>query len=174
MSHIETGECVRINKEVLDTVREKKLAFAQKLEKLTGQPVKNNYQSFVSPAPDASSLHSLTPRDDPVPFVLHRSEFPGLPGNSAATRRTETDDDSNDFGQSATDVTDWGKKENLFPDAPAAKRPTADLLKALTAPSGRIKFAQEDPDHPSHVNYNVGRYYCEYSDRYNCPKTGCL
>ncbi|KAK0123757.1 hypothetical protein ONS95_008764 [Cadophora gregata] len=67
----------------------------------------------------------------------------------------------------------WGKK-NLFPDAPAAVAPPADLLSSLninTGPSLSKKvYRMFDPVDPA---FKASKFYVQIIGRWKCPHKGC-
>ncbi|KAF4951798.1 hypothetical protein FSARC_12811 [Fusarium sarcochroum] len=83
-------------------------------------------------------------------------------------------DASSSYGQMTTQKTNhWNKGKNLFPDAPAAQRPTKEQLEQATAPSARAAWDLLSIHNPNHPQFNVGRYYSGYTDKYGCPIAAC-
>ena len=76
-------------------------------------------------------------------------------------------------------VSAWGTVFNrtpasttLFPNAPPAIAPPATLIGNLTtsATSAEPLYAEHDPHNP---NFNVSRYYNDFTHSYKCPHRGC-
>ncbi|KAH6723650.1 hypothetical protein BKA61DRAFT_664372 [Leptodontidium sp. MPI-SDFR-AT-0119] len=66
----------------------------------------------------------------------------------------------------------WGSR-NLFPDAPPAVAPPADLLSSLSisTPATPAKvYKNFDPDDPS---FKANRYYVDVIGKWKCPHQGC-
>ncbi|KAK2677068.1 hypothetical protein RAB80_005808 [Fusarium oxysporum f. sp. vasinfectum] len=147
------------------TMREEKMEFSQALTALTKEPLKNNYGGYMPEnankgLPDATweSTGSI-----PAPFTIEQSQFPSLGESSSTTLQPTKEKKENS----------WNKGKNLFPDAPAAQRPTQEQLKQVTAPSARATFDLMSGLDPKHPNFNVGRFYSEYTQKFNCRMGRC-
>ncbi|KHN95628.1 uncharacterized protein MAM_06469 [Metarhizium album ARSEF 1941] len=168
ISHIERGECIRIDETVLDEMREKKLEFARRLEVLTKEAVKNNYTSFVSPKQSASPRHIWRDAQDPG-FNLTEVEFPGLSNKAGPTTpRSTVDGDHQNEAKTA-----WKGKKTLFPGATPAKTLTESQLNTVATPGPRMAFESMDPDDPDNPAFNAARYYSDVIEQYVCPKVRC-
>lgn len=179
MAHIESGECMRISVEDIEAARQRKQEFPQKLEALTKEPVKSNYAKYMPRSQDDIAVDdefaSWRKQKEQTPAPKFEStDFPELPPhaqNASANAGPLTDN------KSATDQDKppaWSQKENLFPKAGPAQRPTQQQLKEATGPSARQLFEEEDRDHPDHPDFYVARYFCNYAQNYRCPKRGCM
>ncbi|PCD41378.1 hypothetical protein AU210_003933 [Fusarium oxysporum f. sp. radicis-cucumerinum] len=164
VSHVEK-ECLILNTNTIETMREEKMEFSQALTALTKEPLKNNYGGYMPEnankgLPDATweSTGSI-----PAPFTIEQSQFPSLGESSSTTLQPTKEKKENS----------WNKGKNLFPDAPAAQRPTQEQLKQVTAPSARATFDLMSDLDPKHPNFNVGRFYSEYTQKFNCRMGRC-
>lgn len=171
ISHIEKGECIRIDESVLDEMREKKLEFTRQLETLTNEPVKNNYTSYVTQRRIPSPGHAWGDVEDSGSKFTD-VDFPGLPqkGGNAAEQAPKP---SAEGDHQASEGGAWNGKENLFPDAPPAQKPTASQLQAASEPSPRVVFQSMDADDPDNPAFNAARYYSDVIKQYICPKIRC-
>jgi uncharacterized C2H2 Zn-finger protein len=164
VSHVEK-ECLILNTATIETMREEKMEFSQALTAMTQQPLKNNYGSYMPENAD-KGLPTATWESTgsvPAPFTIEQSQFPSLgESSSTALQRTQDNKENN-----------WNKGKNLFPDAPAAQRPTQEQLQQATAPSARTTFNLMNDLDPNHPNFNVARYYSEYTQKFGCRMGRC-
>lgn len=143
MDHIE-NQCTRMDATIITELREKKLEFPRRLEKLTQQPIKSNF---------ANHMPSTKPKDygddvweapkDPDPFKLEETEFPELPTGPQPS------------------------EEAKAPSSESQQTP------APTVPSAIDMYHSENRDDPSHPDFNVARYLNKYSEKYECPNMFC-
>ena len=176
--HIET-DCIRIDISTIEEMREKKMEFSQKLTTLTKATVKSDYRQYMPSAHDFKPSFDTT-SEKPDPFECKQNDFPKLPNEvdssffvgralpgGGVSLRDYPDQSENERPNA------WDKKKNLFPNAPPAQRPSQEQLEAVKTPSARVIFENLDPHDPDHPGFNAGRYYCKYSEKYDCPRVGC-
>lgn len=143
VAHIEYGKCIRLDTGVIEEIREKKLEFPRKLAALTQKPVKNNYENFMPSAGSVDPELGWTTTEDAALFKLSDGDFPAL---SSETKGTILK--TSTLVQKEEGITSGG----------------------LTA---RAIFDAMDPHDPEHPLFNVGRYCCEFTGKFNCPKDRC-
>ncbi|KAF5024024.1 hypothetical protein F66182_3911 [Fusarium sp. NRRL 66182] len=161
MSHIQ-ADCPAIENETIEAQREEKMEFSRNLQAATQQPIKSNYEQYMPPA-STTSGSNWDAESKASSFVLEKDRFPGLRApNTGGQASKENKPPSS-----------WSSGKNLFPDAPAAQRPTQQQLRSATAPSARTTYDLMSIDNPSHPNFNSGRYYCAFTDKFNCPINRC-
>lgn len=173
MGHIEQGDCPRISISSLDEAREKKVEFTRRLAALAQEPNKNDYTRFLPLEQTAeSSKNARSVTQDPG-FTMIQSEFPALSLSGGkdhnATKSTAHSGDCDKPGGPAA----WMEKENLFPHAADARRPSSQQLEAATRPSERTLFESMDPDDPGNPYFDAEKYYSSIIEQYICPKLGC-
>lgn len=83
--------------------------------------------------------------------------------------------DDTDHLKGKQGIKPWASKKNLFPNTPAAQRPTSQQLEQLHIDqSAAAVHAQNaynnDIDDPDGPNFNAERYYQAYLRKYKCPK----
>ncbi|KAG4285224.1 hypothetical protein FPRO06_06484 [Fusarium proliferatum] len=164
VTHVEK-ECLILSTKTIEAMREEKMGFSQALTALTQEPLKNNYGKYMPEnadkgLPDATweSTGSI-----PAPFTIEQSQFPSLGESSSTALQPVKEKKENS----------WNQGKNLFPDAPAAQRPTQEQLKQVTAPSARTAYELMSEFDPKHPNFNVGRFYSEYTQKFNCRLGRC-
>lgn len=98
------------------------------------------------------------------------------PGQSASTASTPAVVDPSQFPKPdekpPASVPAWTTKKDLFPDAPAAQKPSQDQLKEATTLNPNYA-SWLDVDSPDHPEFSHGRYFCPYTESYMCPKVRC-
>nr|CEG04217.1 unnamed protein product [Fusarium clavum] len=184
VAHIQK-ECPRIDNETIESLREKKLEFSNALVAATKEPLKSNYGGYMPGASDAAS--STWGSQESRPFVNDKDAFPtpgagisslgiGSQMRNQATNNKENVNSGSGLQMSNKDrpkENDWNKGVKLFPDAPAAQKPSQQQLDQATAPNARDAYGLMSIHNPSHPNFNVGRYACQFTGKYNCPVTSC-
>ncbi|KAL6876041.1 RNA polymerase III transcription factor IIIC subunit domain-containing protein [Trichoderma longibrachiatum] len=170
IDHIERGFCTRIDTSVLDKLREEKLEFPRRLQELTKEPVKGNYTKYMPSTTAGSTISGWNMDKEPTSFKLIEEEFPGL-------------SDTEEGGAQLTETTSWSKSKprtgggNGNVEAQPVLRPPFRPAKQTARPSFRPGVttitAGMDPDDPDCPSFNAARYYCMYTDKYNCPKRLC-
>ncbi|RGP76387.1 hypothetical protein FLONG3_5271 [Fusarium longipes] len=160
VAHIQK-DCPRIDNKMIEDMRQKKMEFSNALVAATNEPLKNNFASFM---PSSGSEASFSNNQVSRPFMIEQQKFPALaaPGSDTQMRNKENIKEN-----------DWNKGKKLFPQAPAAQRPTQQQLQHITAPSGRASYDLMSVHNPDHPNFNVARYSCQYTGKFNCPVTTC-
>lgn len=116
-------------------------------------------QSTVSPWAQKTTGPSLPSGSE------HDVQSPWSQTSSSLQQKATTQNPTG--SQSAT----WGQK--LFPNAPAARRPTTQQLDAAYRLSERQKHQLLDPDDPGHPDFNPAKYCSSYTGKFVCPKLGC-
>ncbi|KAF9775479.1 hypothetical protein IL306_006396 [Fusarium sp. DS 682] len=165
VSHVQK-DCPSLSAAKIEAARGEKMEFSKALTAMTKEPLKNNYESYM-PENDDKGLPTTTweaLEGIPAPLAIEQSEFPSL-GASSSTALQPI--------KQTNKENDWIKGKNLFPNAPAAQRPTPEQLKLATAPNAKITFERLrdlDPDHP---HFNVSRWYSEYTQKFGCPYDRC-
>lgn len=179
MQHIES-ECIRINVNTIEEMREKKTSFSQALVTLTKEPLKADYSQYMPSSSNASIPHEHPVVSQPDPPKLTGHDFPGLP-----PKPMDLTDQALPRGGAALwpfpnqskdqPPSKWGTKtaKDLFPNAPAVQRPTQEQLAVARAPNAKAEYLSLDPDDPDNPGFNVGRYYDRFSDKFQCPKLSC-
>ncbi|KAG4275884.1 hypothetical protein FPRO04_08003 [Fusarium proliferatum] len=164
VTHVEK-ECLILSTKTIEAMREEKMGFSQALTALTQEPLKNNYGKYMPEnadkgLPDATweSTGSI-----PAPFTIEQSQFSSLGESSSTALQPVKEKKENS----------WNQGKNLFPYAPAAQRPTQEQLKQVTAPSARTAYELMSEFDPKHPNFNVGRFYSEYTQKFNCRLGRC-
>ena len=168
IAHIEDGQCARISTSMLDDMREKKLEFPRMLQALTKHSIKGNYSSYFSAHSDTASSKQgqwFVPDRRPA-FTIKDQDFPNLASQKADSASVAATQKETHSG--------WDNKKNLFPNAPAAQRPTDEQLEAATGPSARSIHESMDPEHPNHPGFNVRRYHNAEAELFICPKPLCM
>ncbi|KAL7811733.1 RNA polymerase III transcription factor IIIC subunit domain-containing protein [Trichoderma aethiopicum] len=170
IDHIERGFCTRIDTSVLDKLREEKLEFPRRLQELTKEPVKGNYTKYMPSTTAGSTISGWNMDKEPASFNLIEEEFPGL-------------SDTEEGGAQLTETTSWSKSKprtgggNGNIEAKHGLRLPFQPAKQAARPSFRPGVttitAGMDPDDPDCPSFNAARYYCMYTDKYNCPKRLC-
>ena len=66
----------------------------------------------------------------------------------------------------------WGQQKNLFPDAPPAVAPPAEMLRTMTTDAKKEKndWPEHDPDNPT---FRVQKYWVSFTGKYKCPHRYC-
>ncbi|RBR23054.1 uncharacterized protein FIESC28_04049 [Fusarium coffeatum] len=177
VAHIQK-DCPRIDNETIESLREKKLEFSNALVAATKEPLKSAYGGYMPGASDASSTWGF---EESRPFVNDKDAFPTLGAGIGSQMRNKENVRENINSGSGPQVNskgkekanDWNQGKNLFPDAPAAQKPTQQQLDQATAPNARDAYGLMSIHNPSHPNFNVGRYACQFTGKYNCPVASC-
>ncbi|KAF5674203.1 hypothetical protein FHETE_3036 [Fusarium heterosporum] len=161
MSHVQ-NECPSLSSRVIEDLRKQKSEFSHSLQLATNQPTKSDFKNYMPPANTTSDIWNV--QGETSPFLLEQKQFPQLdaPGSDTQQRNKE-----NIKGN------EWNKGKNLFPSAPVAQRPTQQQLQNATAPNARAAYDLLSTHNPNHPNFNVGRYYCTFTDKFNCPVGRC-
>lgn len=169
ISHIESGEC-RISTKDIESMREAKLSFTQRLEELTQEPVKSNFAKFVTPQTTVSWTEATEPSNNEIAWS--DTDFPGLPDSIDGGKETKAPKD--EVPEIPVQGA-WGSSDIVaaIKSTSEAIQPTAEELEAATTPGPRMEYDQMDIDDPSHPAFNTARYYCEIIEKYSCPKVGC-
>lgn len=169
ISHIESGEC-RISTKDIESMKEAKLSFMQRLEELTQEPVKSNFAKFVTPQTTVAWPDAPEPSNNDTGWS--DADFPVLPACADAIKvNKRPNDEVSEIPFSGA----WGTSDiaAAINSTSKAVQPTAEQLEAATASGPRMADGQMDIDDPSHPLFNAARYYCEIIEKYNCPKVGC-
>jgi hypothetical protein len=150
---------------MIDNVREKKMEFSNALVAATNQPLKSNYANYMpSAGSKAPSSNSWAIEDSARPFMIEQKEFPTLAASSSSAHLRNKENAKEN---------DWNKGKNLFPQASAAQRPTQQQLQQATAPNARAAHDLLSVHNPDHPHFNVGRYSCQFTGKFNCPMATC-
>ncbi|KAM0561622.1 hypothetical protein ACHAPJ_002790 [Fusarium lateritium] len=178
MFHVQK-DCTSLSSSVIETKREAKMEFSQSLQTITNKPVKADYGKYMPGAGSAAPSSNWDIESDAGSFVLQKDQFPGL-GNSSSVGQKSNNKENNSWNKgkdtpspSGQTTNQWNKGKNLFPNAPAAQRPTKEQLEQATAPSERTVYDLMSIDNPNHPQFNLGRYYSGYTDKYECPILSC-
>ncbi|QUC22428.1 uncharacterized protein UV8b_06669 [Ustilaginoidea virens] len=165
ISHIETGDCARIDTCTIDELREKKLEFPRRLERLTKEAVKNNYTNFALPKPSAGSYRAEPDAKDSA-LQWAGSDSLHLPVESGKNTAA-----GNDGGNAARDgeAVAWNEQMKLHPDAQAVEKKPAPSQEGAE----RVLHHSTDPDDPDSPGFNAARYYSDIIGQYICPKNRC-
>ncbi|KAF4340601.1 C2H2 finger domain protein [Fusarium beomiforme] len=165
VSHV-TKDCPSLSVAKIEAARGEKMEFSKALTAMTQEPLKKNYESYMPenrdkglPTTTWGALEGI-----PAPFTIEQSEFPSL-GEASSTALQPS--------KQANKENDWIQGKNLFPNAPAAQRPTVEQLKQAAAPNAKAAFDRLrdlDPDQP---HFNVSRWYSEYTQKFGCPHERC-
>lgn len=150
---------------MIETIREQKMEFSKALVAATNEPLKSNYSSYMpSAASETASNNTWAAGDSARRFKVEQKEFPNLGFSSSGPQMRNKENDKEN---------DWNKGKNLFPNAPAAEKPTQQQLQQSTAPNARAAYDLLSVDNPDHPNFNVARYSCQFTGKFNCPVTTC-
>ena len=178
VEHIEKGQCTRISSNELEEARKRKLLFVQKLKAITNEPVKMDFTAYLPSIESQSSALTASewnynPGAEAPKF--RNTDFPLLPGQQPLWRPDAPPGSVGSTPMTEEDIAAewWNDTEPLFANA-ALKTPTAEVLEAATAPNARDVYEAQDINHPSHHQFNVGRYKNEITDRWDCPREFCL
>ncbi|EHK25977.1 uncharacterized protein TRIVIDRAFT_73413 [Trichoderma virens Gv29-8] len=158
MSHIERGFCTRIDSAVLDELREEKLAFPRRLEQLTQESIKGNYMKYMPSPNDKSYITGWYVEDKPTPFKMVPEEFPDLSTTAKA---------KGSIRLPLRLLSDTNRGNNV--EAPNSVQHTQPAFNSGVT----TVIAGMDPDDPNSPSFNVARYYCSITEKYNCPKRLC-
>lgn len=112
-----------------------------------------------------------TVRPNPVTFSMQKNEFPKLAPHK---RKQPALPSGNQSGNNTTRQAEspWDRKDKLFPDAPAAVRPTPEQLASLQKPALK-KENMWPPHHPQNPKWNAADYFVTYLNKYKCPHERC-
>lgn len=172
VSHIEKGDCNRIDAFLLDEMRGEKLKFPTQIERLTKEPVKNNFAGYVSPKHGATGpRHAWREARDPG-FGLTAADFPRLSGRTRGATATSSKSDGDEKYQ-GEEKTAWGSEGNLLSKSTAAQQATKNKVNSATARSTRMVVESMDPHDPDNPAFNAGRYYSDILEQYICPRVRC-
>lgn len=173
IAHIEE-KCPRLDGATLEDMREQKLEFPNKLEALTEQTVKANYTKYMPSTHGHGSTIGSPAYSKSDPFTLKKNEFPSLTNQSSSSETQGFDHFQGGAKLENEAPSGWDTGKKLFRDAPPARQPTKEQLEEANAPNARILFEAMDPDHPNHPSFNSARYYSEFTEKFSCPKVGCM
>ncbi|KAL7937282.1 putative C2H2 finger domain protein [Trichoderma chlorosporum] len=188
VSHIERGFCTRIDSVLLDELREAKLEFPRRLEQLTRESIKGNYMKYMPSNNATSSISGWFVEKEPSSFKMVPEEFPNLPIASdgqtqsstvfklpfrpANKKETASVTNNEKKTQGATrlplrllsDI----NRDNTVDTQVSAQRPQPAFKPGVTT-----IVAGMDPDDPNSPSFNVARYQCSITEKFNCPKQLC-
>ncbi len=133
-----------------------------------------NFADFATPHTGASWLDMTEPAS--TESIWSNSGFPDI--REGHPHAINAAGNINNAGKSISDIRfqgAWGSKDvaAVMGTSNAAIIPTAEELENATAPGPRMAYEQMHTDDPAHPSFNVSRYYCAISEKYNCPVVGC-
>ncbi|KAF4453043.1 hypothetical protein F53441_4274 [Fusarium austroafricanum] len=161
VSHIQK-DCPVLSARQIESMRKDKMKFTQALTAITNKPLKGDYGSYM-PENANRSLPTKAWEIENKP-VIEQSQFPAL-GASSSTASQRTRQNSKQ--------SDWSKGKNLFPNVPTAQPPTQQQLQQATAQNARAAYDLLSKDNPDHPEFNIARYYSEYTTKFECPIGRC-
>ncbi|KAL6830976.1 RNA polymerase III transcription factor IIIC subunit domain-containing protein [Trichoderma sp. SZMC 28015] len=158
MSHIERGFCTRIDSDLLDELREEKLEFPRRLEQLTKESIMGNYMKYL-PSPNAdNSISGWHVEKEQPSFKMVPEEFPDLSTTAKAQGPGRLP---------LRLLSDINRDNNI--EAPSSVQRPQPIFKSGV----NTVVAGMDPDDPNNPSFNVARYRCPITEKWNCPKVPC-
>ena len=113
----------------------------------------------------------------PLPVTLASVEdFPALPKKTYKDSGVKLSDIVETPNKFLQENVAWMTKDalgkKLFPDAPKAVEPSAEILESLTLqpPEKDDQWMPHDPNNPDFI---VSRYWVPFTRKYKCPHQGC-
>ncbi|KAK0635360.1 hypothetical protein B0T17DRAFT_39101 [Bombardia bombarda] len=94
------------------------------------------------------------------------------PGNPWTTNKVPSPNAPQPDNEEPKPANPWAAKKNLFPNAPPPTRATPEQLQAIREPA-RTKETAWPEDHPNNPNFDIGKYYVQYLQKYKCPQNRC-
>ncbi|KAL6913776.1 hypothetical protein ACHAP8_001719 [Fusarium lateritium] len=165
VAHVQT-DCPCLNNKMIESTREKKMEFSNALVAATKEPLKSNYAEYMpSAGSKVPSTTSWVTENSARPFATEQKEFPTLAASSSVAQLRNKENIKQN---------DWNKGKNLFPQAPAPQRPTQQQLQQVAAPNARAAYDLLSAHNPDHPDFNVARYSCQFTGKFNCPMATCM
>ncbi|KAK4156339.1 hypothetical protein C8A00DRAFT_12747 [Chaetomidium leptoderma] len=169
IEHIEKNRCKKVKNDDYAARREEKLAFARGLQRRhNGEDV--DLADHLSVANLSLTEESMATQKGPqnfTQFLSRTKDVPvGIPSLSSLRPKADRTVRPNPVTFAMM------KKKNLFPDAPAAVRPTAEKMGALQKPAEtkQPEWPAHDPRNPQ---WDPAKYYVKYINKYKCPHDRC-
>lgn len=197
MEHIERGFCTRIDTTVLDELREEKLEFPKRLEKLTQEAVRGNYTKYLPSARGEVRVPGWYVEKEPSSFEVAQEEFPALPAtHGGLTQPGDGHPDEKGKGRlvqlplrSAIQADGSTAQSNEAEAQPSTlsfrflnhghrdgKQDVAKEMRLLLPslkPGVTTVFGNMNLDDPDSPYFSAASHYCAISERFNCPKRMC-
>lgn len=185
VAHLERDECRVINQADLQEHRDRKLTFANELQKrgsgqfgryISGSQAGDIVWSSNNSSTGRSNAAFRVPADDHTahPVFFKTEDFPAIvqPDQNRATPTGI----ENASPTQRNEGTHWNRagcsSKSLFPSAPAATKPTTEQLAVAAAGNKKAEYLLgiHDPNHP---HFDAEKYRNDWNGRYECPMDGC-